>query len=146
MTNVGRLKIHIRDVRLLSDLSRQRQIAQPLIDKKIMQRSEKYMPVDTGRLRDSMYYQTTIGSGKIIQGGTFAPYARYLYYGRVYAPSYPIKRNGVIVGWYSPKKKHPTERKLQYHTGGALVGSHWFERMAKAEANDIAREVSEEIK
>lgn len=117
------------------------------LDLKVMSHSEKYMPVLLGGMRDSMYAHTIIGSGKIIQGGADAPQTRYLYYGEVYGPNIPIKRNGIVVGFYSPKgqKKHPTGRPITYHNGGALRGSHWFERMAQAEATDIAREVTEEI-
>ena len=46
-----------------------------------------------------------------------APYARYVYYGEVYGPNYPIFQAGQIVGWYSSRgrAKHPTGRKMQYN-------------------------------
>ena len=58
-----------------------------------------------------------------------SPYAHYMYEGMVMAPSYPIKKNGVVVGFYSPKgkRKHYTGEKIKYKTPG--TGDHWDEKM-----------------
>ena len=95
---------------------------------------------------------TVIGSGEIKQ---VTPYARYLYYGKVYGPNFPIVRekdgtehivfgrysgDGIIIGWRSPKgkKKHPTGRDIQYSKDKhPLAGKMWFERMKADRKGDI---------
>ena len=73
-----------------------------------------YVPMKSGTL----FQQTTITSGQNWgQIEHTVPYARYVYYGEVYGPNYPIFQAGQIVGWYSPRgrAKHPTGRKMQYN-------------------------------
>ena len=69
-----------------------------------------------------------------------SPYAHYMWQGDVMGPNIPIKKNGVIQGWFSPKgqPKHYTGAKIQYHGAG---GPHWEQRMWSAEKNDVIREV-----
>lgn len=67
-----------------------------------------YVPFDTGTLANSV----TITPGCIEHT---APYAHYQYTGEVYGPNYPITESGRVVGYYSPPRKHPTGRTLQYH-------------------------------
>ena len=67
------------------------------------------------------------------------PYARYQYYGKVYAPNVPIfgsLENGgkVLLGFRSfikgqpkPITKYPTNRKLNYTTPG--TGDYWIKRL-----------------
>ena len=59
-----------------------------------------YVPMATGTLSQ----QTAITAGQ--NWGQIAhtvPYARYIYYGEVYGPNYPIFQAGQFVGWYSPR-------------------------------------------
>lgn len=47
------------------------------------------------------------------------PYARYIYEGNAMGPTYPIKRGGTVVGFYSPRgvRKHLTGAKLKFNSG-----------------------------
>lgn len=48
-----------------------------------------------------------------------APYAHYLYEGKVYGPSIPISEGGAITGFFSPRNrpKSPTGKALKYSHG-----------------------------
>ena len=127
--------------------------AQTILDNEVLKRLRNYVPYNTGTLYNSLFWSTVPGEGRIIQS---APYSRYLYYGEVYGPNYPLieggkiigfftnadgKRcplieGGQIIGWYSPKVKQPTGKKLKYNNGGP----HWFETMVEAERDNL-REV-----
>lgn len=95
---------------------------------------DKYVPNQDGQLRtnvdikpDSITYQS--------------PYAHYMYKGEVMGPNYPIKQNGIIVGWFSPKgqPKHYTGKSIVYKTSG--TGPYWDKRMVSAEIDDVIKEV-----
>lgn len=86
-----------------------------------------YTPFLSGALIKSATIGTVIGSGTIKQN---TPYARYQYYGEVYGPNIPIIKDGVLEGFYSPPKKSPTGRELQYNKSkNPKAGKKWFERM-----------------
>lgn len=105
------------------------QKAQRFVDNEVIRQMIPYTPMDTGFLFKSTTVGTVIGSGKVVQLG---PYARYLYYGVVYGPNIPLYKNGELVGFYSPPRKYPTGRELQYSTAKhPLAGKMWFERMKK---------------
>lgn len=53
-----------------------------------------YTPFKMGVLENSATIHTVIGSGEIKQ---ITPYARYLYYGKVYGPNYPIVREKTVL-------------------------------------------------
>ena len=98
---------------------------------------DKYVPMDNGDLRrnvvlkaDSITYQS--------------PYAHYMYIGEVMGPNIPIKENGVIVGWRSPKgkPKHYTGAKIKYRVGG----SYWDRNMVTAEIGQVVQEVQDYIR
>lgn len=74
---------------------------------------EPYVPYHEGMLFNTVTITGGNGKGEIHHT---APYARYLYNGEAYGPSFPIMRNGVIVGYRSPKgkPKHPTGKPLVY--------------------------------
>lgn len=77
---------------------------------------QPYVPMKSGRLRRSR-----IVGAKTISWGRGLEYAHYQHEGVVYAPNYPIIKNGSVVGWYSPRgkgTKHPTDREL----GGRGLG------------------------
>ena len=84
--------------------------AQKFVDSEVLRLSDKYIPFKTGFLKKSGILGTDIGSGTV---EWIAPYARYLYYGKV------------MVG-KAPKKV--TDIDLVY-IGGPQRGSFWFERM-----------------
>lgn len=116
---VGGVEISIDTSRIDRNLKE----AQKLLNEAVVGDTDKYVPFSQGALRSSVSYPQGIYGGEITYN---TPYAHYLYEGTVYGPNIPIKdREGNITGWYSPQKKSPTPRKLQYHTAG--TGSHWFE-------------------
>lgn len=86
--------------------------------------TEKYVPLDTGALRESVRVTPNAVSWR-------TRYAHYMHEGVVYGPNFPIKMHYTstgtqeIVGWWSPKgkRKHPTDRFLRYYTPGTQ--SHW---------------------
>lgn len=110
---------------------------QKYVDSTVLRLMKPYTPFRNGVLEKSATLSTVIGSGEIHQN---TPYARYLYYGKVYGPNIPIKENGVIVGYFSPKgqKKHPTGKMLVYSRAKhPLAGKMWFERMKADHKEEI---------
>jgi hypothetical protein len=82
--------------------------AQKFVDSEVLRTTEPFVPLLTGTLIKAGILGTDIGSGKV---SWIAPYARYLYYGKVMAGN--------------PKKV--TSKNLVFH-GGKLRGAYWFER------------------
>lgn len=65
-------------------------------------------------------------------------YAHYMYEGKVMGPNIPIKKNGVVVRYFSPKgRKHYTGKDIHYKTPGTY--DHWDEKMKD---NDMTTIVS----
>ena len=106
---------------------------------------DDYVPLDSGGLA---YTNRIIEADKIIYN---SPYAHYMYEGKVYGPNIPIKRNGVIVGWFSPKGKTKTNtgRDIDYSKsrarGHTQAGPHWDKRMWSVEKDNILKEVQDYI-
>lgn len=112
---------------------------QQYIDQRVITLMDDYTPDRNGVLKQSIRLNSVIGSGKLTQA---TPYARYQYYGEIYGVNHPIKKNGVIVGWYSDKKKYPTGRMMTYSTAKSpLAGHHWFERMKADKTDQLLSEV-----
>lgn len=112
---------------------------QQYIDSRCIKFMKPYTPFRTGVLQGSATRNTVIGSGLIQQK---TPYARYLYYGVVYGPNFPIFSGGDVVGFYSPPHKYPTGRQLNYDTsrhGHELAGKMWFERMKADHKGEILK-------
>lgn len=125
-----------------SQMNRNFQNVQEYVDSTVIRYMTPYTPMLNGILYKSAILGTTIGSGEIIQ---VAPYARYLYYGEVYGPNIPIYENEILIGFWSPPKKHPTGRELKYNTfRHPLAGKKWFERM-KADKKDIILRGAQQI-
>jgi hypothetical protein len=109
------------------------------IDMRVIQYSIPYCPHDTGFLENSPFSVST--PGRVIYEG---PYARYLYYGKVYGPNIPIYEDdsGVPTAYRSPPKKYPTGKDLQYKTDqNENAGPFWVERMKADHVKDIVEEV-----
>lgn len=69
-----------------------------------------------------------------------SPYAHYQYKGLAYGPNYPITDGGDVIGWYSPSRKTPTGKKLNYSKGRhPLATSEWDKAMMKSRKSDLAR-------
>ena len=113
--------------------------AQKYVDSECLRMMKPYTPFRTGIMEKSATLGTVIGSGKIMYN---SPYARYQYYGVVYGPNIPLYENGVLVGFRSPKgkKKHATDRQLQYSTAKHPQAQRlWFETMKKKHGQAILR-------
>lgn len=115
---------------------------QAAIDQAVLRFSEKYIPFKTGTLVEGGWIMTRFGEGEVIYPG---PYARYMYYGLVMGPNFPIydDDSGVPTAWRSPKgqPKYLTGDKIQYDTSmNPLAGPRWFERMKADHLQDIIQE------
>ena len=113
------------DIQLNTDrLDRNLKEAQKLLNEQVVADCDPLIPFQQGALRNSVNYPQGIYGGEIEYN---TPYAHYQYQGEIYGPNYPIRDSqGNITGFYSPPKKNPTGRPLQYHTAG--TGDHWFDR------------------
>lgn len=135
-TTVGNVSIKLNTDRLDRNLKE----AQKLLNEQVVADCDPLIPFQQGALRGSVEYPNGIYGGTIQWGGAAVgvPYAAYQYRGEIYGPSYPKKdSNGNIIGWYSPPKKNPTGRPLQYHTDG--TGDHWFEKAKEQHKDDWVR-------
>jgi hypothetical protein len=117
-------------------------LVQKSIDKSVIEYDMKYCPTHTGKLAESAYVATVIGSGMVVYPG---PYAHYMYYEEIYGPNIPVfeDNTGEPTTFFSPpgQKKERTGRPLQYSTDDcALAGGRWFERMVADHRDDIIRE------
>lgn len=109
--------------------------AQEFVDSECIRLMKPYTPFRNGFLQESVTVGTIIGSGELRY---FHPGARYLYYGEVYGPNIPIFEQGHLIGFWSPPRKYPTGRDLQYDTSKhPLAGKMWFERMKADHKKDI---------
>lgn len=100
--------------------------AQMFVDSEVLRLSDPYVPMQSGMLKKSGILGTTVGSGEVVWN---APYAKYLYYGKVMIGRAP---------------KVVTAKKIIYH-GAPARGAFWFERMKadkKAQILDGARRLA----
>lgn len=113
---------------------------QKVVDEAVLRYCAPKVPFDTGYLIRSALQASAIGQGLIVYA---TPYARYLYYGEIYGPNFPIFEGGELAGFRSPpdQKKHPTGRPLSYR-GAPERGAYWFERMKAEHGNDIIEEAA----
>lgn len=122
-----RIRQHIGNVDIQLDTKRidgNMKEAQKLLNMQVIADCAPLIPFQRGALRSSVNYPQGIYGGEIEYN---TPYAHYMYEGEVYGPNIPIRdAGGNITGWFSPPKKHPTGRPLQYYTAG--TGDHWFEK------------------
>lgn len=134
-SHVGSVDIKIDTKRIDKNLKD----AQRLLNMQVVADCDPLIPFQQGALRNSVNYPQGIYGGEIEYN---TPYAHYQYEGEVYGPNIPIKdAEGNITGWYSPPKKNPTGRPLQYHTAG--TGDHWFEKAKEQHGADWLRLVKE---
>lgn len=116
--------------------------AQRFVDSECIRYMDKYTPMRTGAMIKSVTLGTKIGSGRIVYN---SPYARYQYYGEIYGPNIPVYKDGELMGWFSPPKKHPTGREITYsrdkHPNAQKL---WFEAM-KSEKGDTIRRGAQRI-
>lgn len=93
---------------------------QRYIDNEVLKRCAPYAPHQVGTLEESGQSGTDIGSGEVVYN---APYARYLYYGKVMAGRAP---------------KAVTDKDIRY-SGAPKRGAFWFERMKADHLGDILK-------
>lgn len=114
--------------------------AQKFVDSECIRLMVRYTPARNNILYKSAALGTKIGSGHIYYS---SPYARYLYYGVVYGPNFPIFEQGQLVGFYSPPKKHSTGRNMQYDKARHPQAQKlWFEVMKTNHKEQILRETA----
>lgn len=139
---VGNVSIKIDTSRIDKNIRE----AQKLLNLAVVGDCDPLIPFRQGALRGSVEYPDGIYGGTIQWGGASVgvPYAAYQYRGEIYGPNIPIKDdNGNVVGWYSPPKKNPTGRKLQYHTPGTT--DHFFEKAKEQHGAEWLRLVKETV-
>lgn len=102
---------------------------------------DKYVPYREGGLA----YDTRRIEGNLIIYD--APYAHYMYEGKVMGPNIPIYEDGVLVGYWSKAPKYYTGEDINYHpsAGHEYAGPHWDERMKTAEMGDLVKDVQNYI-
>ena len=133
--HIGNVDIDISDARFRRNLKE----AQKLLNLAVVSDCDPLIPFHQGALRNSVNYPQGIYGGEIEYN---TPYAHYMYEGIVYGPNIPIRdAEGNITGWYSPPKKNPTGRQLQYHTAG--TGDHWFEKAKQQHKDEWVRLVKQ---
>ena len=113
---------------------------QKVVDEAVLRYCAPKVPFDTGYLIRSAITASAIGEGLIVYA---TPYARYLYYGEIYGPNFPIFEGGELAGFRSlkGKKKHPTGRPLTYR-GAPERGAYWFTRAMAEHREDVVREAA----
>ena len=84
--------------------------AQQFLDNEVIRTTDAYVPLDSGKLKQSAISGTKVGSGKIVYN---TPYSRYQYYQKLMVGRAP---------------KTLTNKDLQYHSGDSKRGGFWFLR------------------
>lgn len=102
---------------------------------------DKYVPLSEGGLA---YNNRKIEIDRIIYN---SPYAHYMYIGKVMGPNIPIKEDGIIVRWVSPKgkAKRYTGKDIDYSKSQARghihAGPYWDKKMWSAEKDQVIEEI-----
>lgn len=126
----GRLEIKPTDILLKERGLQDMGPVQKYIDSECIRLMAPYTPMRNGFLMRSATLGTKIGSGEINQ---IAPYARYLYYGKLMVSS--------ITGssWARQgEKKVITDKDLKYDKSRhPQAGPFWFERMKAEHKEEI---------
>lgn len=134
-SHVGSVDIKIDTKRIDNNI----RTAQRLLNMQVVADCDPLIPFQQGALRNSVNYPQGIYGGEIEYN---TPYAHYQYMGEVYGPNIPIRdAEGNITGWFSPPKKNPAGRPIQYHTAG--TGDHWFEKAKEQHKDDWVRLVKQ---
>ena len=105
-----RFKLHNIQQTLARRGLEERGKAQQFLDNEVIRTTDSYVPLDSGKLKQSAISGTKVGSGKVVYN---TPYAKYQYYGKLMVGKAP---------------KTLTNKDLQYQSGDSKRGSFWFER------------------
>ncbi len=132
----GRLEIKPTDLLLKKRGLQDMGPVQKFIDNECIRLMKPYTPFKSGVLEKSATIGTKIGSGEIHQ---IAPYARYLYYGKLMVSAITGSswaRHG--------EKKVLTGTDLKYDdTAHSQAGKMWFERMKADRKQEILKGAQE---
>ena len=99
---------------------------------------DKYVPMDTGTLAETVIYVGEPTSNVKIDRITYTqPYARYMYNGKLMVDP------DTGSSWAKKgTKKILTDKDLHYNKGGhAFAGPHWDQRMWTAEKDKVIKDV-----
>ena len=107
-------------------------VIQKFIDSEVIRLSAPYTPFDTGQLTRSATLGTVIGSGEVSYN---APYARYLYYGKVMVS--PTTGSA----WAKRGERKVLTAKLIKYNGAPRRGARWLDRMKQIHGKSLLREV-----
>ena len=107
-------------------------VIQKFIDSEVIRLSAPYTPFATGQLTKSATLGTVIGSGEVTYN---APYARYLYYGKVMVS--PTTGSA----WAKRGERKVLTAKLIKYNGAPRRGARWFEQMKQIHGKSLLREV-----
>lgn len=101
---------------------------------------KEYVPADTEQLADSgIPYPDYLEYP--------GPYAHYQWEGDVYGPNIPIYEDGVLTGFISPPKKHPTGKKLHYSKDQhPLATSHWEKAMMASKGDEFCKDIEDYLR
>lgn len=106
----------------------------------ICSRMTRYMPASSGTRVLAAKKKMVRSPTEIYVAG---PYAHYQHEGVVWGPNFPRKEGGIIIGWWSPPVKYPTDRKLQHSTAiNPDAGPLWGERLMAAEEDEIKADIA----
>lgn len=105
----------------------------------------RYVPLDTGALRASSLTHSDTERGRLVWS---TPYARYQFVGEVYGPNIPIANGGAApAGYYSPRVKRPTGRRLKYRRGkNPNASARWTDKARRQHTGDWRRAAEEAMK
>ncbi|WP_304508920.1 minor capsid protein [Anaerotignum sp.] len=107
-------------------------VIQKYIDSRVITLSAPYTPFQTGTLTRSATLGTVIGSGEVTYN---APYARYLYYGKVMVS--PTTGSA----WAKKGERKVVTAELIKYNGAPRRGAYWFSKMKKNHGKSLLREV-----
>ena len=124
--------------------------ARQAMNEAVLQTANEFVPRLSGALRDSGYAtENSVGWRE--------PYARYQYYGVVYAPNRPVTRGEAIVGWFTKAgtTKYPTDRELgvEHMWHGWRFGytvdntsHHWIGKMMRERYRVLQQRITVNLK
>ena len=126
---------------VLEDLARVDDPMRLYANARLAKYCEPYVPMQTGLL---------VGSARITpEAVTYpGPYAHYQYEGIVYGPNFPIKENGIAVGFFSipDMPKSPTGRQLNYRRDfHPQATSKWDKAAMAVKKKDLAEDIKNYI-
>lgn len=113
--------------------------ARRFLASEVVRLCDPYVPFRQGTLKNGVVIAPD-GSAITYPG----PYAHYQYIGKVMGPNIPIKKGGMLVGFYSKGPKQCTGKDLQYH-GAPMRGPQWDKRMMANRRGDLEQSLAKYV-